>query len=183
MNKINIYPVLFILLISMKTLAQQKTSIVSKETSISFFSSAPLEDIEAKSTLGASAMNLQTGDIIFRVKNTTFQFDKKLMQEHFNENYMESDQYPLSEFKGKVESADKLTKDGSYTLNVTGTLLIHGVTKSYSTKAAFTVKDGTIKATSNFQVRLADHKISIPSIVGKKIAEVVKITVDATYKP
>ncbi|MNK05896.1 Protein YceI [compost metagenome] len=183
MNKINIYIALFMMLISMKTFAQQKASFVSKETSITFFSNAPLEDIEAKSTLAASAMNLQTGDIIFRVKNTSFQFDKKLMQEHFNENYMESDRYPLSEFKGKVESADKLTKDGNYTLNVTGTLLIHGVTKPYSTRAAFIVKDGTLKAVTSFQVKLADHKISIPSIVGKKIAEVVKITVDATYKP
>ncbi|HAF35706.1 MULTISPECIES: YceI family protein [Sphingobacterium] len=183
MKKINMYIALFMMLIAMTTFAQQKASFVSKETSITFFSNAPLEDIEAKSTLGASAMNLQTGDIIFRVKNTSFQFDKKLMQEHFNENYMESDQYPLSEFKGKVDNADKLTKDGSYTLNVRGTLLIHGVTKPYSTKATFTVTDGTIKAVANFQVKLADHKISIPSIVGKKIAEVVKITVDATYKP
>jgi len=183
MKKINIYMVLFMMLISVGTFAQQKTYLVSKENSITFISSAPLENIEAKSTLGTSAINLQTGEIIFRVKNTSFQFDKKLMQEHFNENYMESDKYPLSEFKGKVENADKLTKDGNYTLNVTGTLQIHGVTKSYSTKVECTVKNGTIRAISNFQVRLADHKITIPSIVGKKIAEVVKITIDATYKP
>ncbi len=86
------YIAVFMMLIAMTTFAQQKASFVSKETSITFFSNAPLEDIEAKSTLGASAMNLQTGDIIFRVKNTSFQFDKKLMQEHFNENYMERDQ-------------------------------------------------------------------------------------------
>ena len=173
----------FIIFGSLNVLAQQKTSIISKETNITFFSNAPLEDIEAKSILGASAINLLTGDIIFRVKNTSFQFDKKLMQEHFNENYMESDKYPLSEFKGKIESANKLTKDGNYVLNVTGTLQIHGVSKPYNTKVAFTVKDGTIRAIANFQVKLADHKITIPSIVGKKIAEVIKITVDAMYRP
>jgi hypothetical protein len=183
MNKINIYIIVLLLFASMQVFAQQVTSLVSKETSISFFSHAPLEDIEAKSNLGASAMNIKTGDIIFRVKNTSFQFDKKLMQEHFNENYMESDKYPLAEFKGKIEGAEKLTKDGRYTLNVSGTLLIHGVTKPYTTAALFDVKDRIIKATANFQVRLADHKITIPSIVGKKIAEVVKVKVDAIYKP
>ncbi len=183
MNKISIFSILFLMIsVSIVAFAQQSSTLVSKETSITFFSSAPLEDIEAKSTLGASAINIKTGDMIFRVKNTSFQFDKKLMQEHFNENYMESDKYPLSEFKGKIEGVEKLVNDGNYTLNVKGTLQIHGQTKAYTTAAVFNVKDGIIKAVTNFQVRLADHKITIPSVVGKKIAEVVKIKVDALYK-
>jgi polyisoprenoid-binding protein YceI len=183
MNKISIYSILFLMVFGgIAAFAQETSSLVSKETSITFFSSAPLEDIEAKSTLAASAMNIKTGDIIFRVKNTSFQFDKKLMQEHFNENYMESDKYPLSEFKGKIEGVEKLIKDGNYTLNVKGTLQIHGVTKPYTAAAIFNVRAGIIKATASFPVRLADHKIAIPSIVGKKIAEVVKIKVEALYK-
>lgn len=182
MQTIRIYAMLILLLGSVDTFAQQATSLVSKETNITFFSSAPLEDIEAKSSLAASAINIKTGDIIFRVKNTSFQFDKKLMQEHFNENYMESDKYPLSEFKGKIEGIEKLSQEGTYTLNVSGMLQIHGVTKPYTTAAQFHIKNGAIQATANFPVKLADHKITIPSIVGKKIAETVKIKVEGTYK-
>lgn len=182
MKKINIYTFILLLFLKMTTFAQQTSSFIAKDADIAFFSKAPLEDIEAKSSLALSAMNISTGDIIFRVKNTSFQFDKKLMQEHFNENYMESEKYPITEFKGKVEGAQKLTKDGSYTLNVSGTLQTHGVAKPYTTMVVFLVKDHIIKASANFQLKLADHKISIPSIVGKKIAEVVKVSVNALYK-
>ncbi|PUV21784.1 YceI family protein [Sphingobacterium athyrii] len=183
MNKINIYSIFFFMIFGgIAAFAQKTSSLVSKETSITFYSNAPLEDIEAKSTLAASAMNIKTGDIIFRVKNTSFQFDKKLMQEHFNENYMESDKYPSAEFKGKIEGVEKLVHDGNYTLNVKGNLQVHGVTKIYTTAVIFNVKSGIIKANTSFQIRLADHRITIPSIVGKKIAEVVKISVDALYK-
>lgn len=170
------------MLVSIKSFAQQGSSLISKGASISFFSSTILEDIEAKSNLAGSAINLKTGDILFRVKNTSFQFDKKLMQEHFNENYMESDKYPLSEFKGRIEDSEKLSKDGNYTLKVSGTLQIHGITKAYSTMAAFNVKNSILTATASFDVRLADHSITIPSVVGKKIAETVKVKIAATYK-
>ncbi|NJI72418.1 YceI family protein [Sphingobacterium kitahiroshimense] len=182
MKKITIYSVFLFLLLSLEGFAQQSSSFISKGASISFFSSAMLEDIEAKSNLAGSALDIKTGDILFRVKNTSFQFDKKLMQEHFNENYMESDKYTVSEFKGKIENSGQLTKDGNYTAKVSGTLQIHGVTKAYATMATFTVKNSIITAAASFDVRLADHKITIPSVVGKKIAEVVKVKINATYK-
>lgn len=160
----------------------QKT-LVAKHAEISFFSNAPLEDIQAISKTAASALNISTGDIVFKVRNTSFEFDKKLMQEHFNENYMESDKYPLSEFKGKIEEPQKLNKNGTYIVDVSGTLLIHGVTKLYQTKAKIIVKDNILSATCRFNVKLADHKIKIPSIVGRNIAEVVNIDISARYKP
>lgn len=181
MKKIRIYGVILSLLVGVNAFAQQTNSLISKGATITFFSKALLEDIEAKSRQGGSAINVNTGDIIFRVKNVSFQFDKKLMQEHFNENYMESDKFPLSEFKGKIEDSEKISKDGIYKLKVSGTLQIHGVSKAYTTWTTFNVKNSIIKASTNFDVRLADHKITIPSIVGKKIAEVVKVTIDATY--
>ncbi|UIR55632.1 YceI family protein [Sphingobacterium sp. SRCM116780] len=182
MKKINIYFILWFLIGSMEVFAQQNITFTSKDATISFFSSAPLEDIEAKSNLAGSALNISTGDIIFKVKNTSFEFDKKLMQEHFNENYMESDKYPFSEFKGKIEESKKLNDNGNYTLKVSGTLQIHGVNKPYVTLVAFNVKNSVIKTLASFDVRLSDHKITIPSIVGKNIAEVVKVKIDATYK-
>lgn len=153
-----------------------------KDAQISFFSSAPLEDIEAISKLGASAFSTTTGDIVFKVWNSTFQFEKKLMQEHFNENYMESERYPTSEFRGKVLEANKLEKEGSYELEVTGMLNIHGISKQYHTKVQIRSANNILIAKGSFDVRLADHNIKIPTVVGKNIAEVVKVKFEVAYK-
>lgn len=154
-----------------------------RNASLRFFSTAPLEDIEGITTQGVSAINVKTRQVYFKVPINTFQFKKKLMQEHFNENYLESDQYPFAEFKGKVVDEVDLTKDGSYPVTVEGALNIHGVTKNYSEKGTITVKGGKINTSAKFNVRVADHKIKIPTLVIKNIAEVVEVTVTATYQP
>ena len=105
------------------------------------------------------------------------------MQEHFNENYLESEKYPHAEFKGKVLDEIDLKKDGVYAVTVEGDLLIHGVSKTYREKGTITVKNGLVSARSKFNVRVADHKIKIPSLVVKNIAEVVEVTVEAVYQP
>lgn len=155
----------------------------SRNAELYFFSSAPLENIEARSTMGVSALNIQTKAIYFKVDMTTFQFRKKLMQEHFNENYLESDKYPYAEFKGKILEQIDLTKEGTYPVTVEGKLTIHGVEKAYREKATLVVKEGRIYATSNFKVRVADHNIKIPTLVIQKIAEVVDVKVTAIYDP
>lgn len=154
-----------------------------RNASLRFFSSAPLEDIEATTTQGVSAINVKTRAVYFKVPINTFQFKKKLMQEHFNENYLESEKYPFAEFKGKVADEVDLTKDGSYPITVEGSLNIHGVTKDYREKGVITVKGGKLNATAKFNVRVADHKIKIPTLVIKNIAEVVEVTVNADYQP
>lgn len=150
---------------------------------LSFFSSAPLEDIEAKTDKGVSAINLKTRSIYFKVFVNTFQFRKKLMQDHFNENYLETEKYPFAEFKGKVAEETDLTKNGTWPVTVTGNLLLHGVEKPYTEKGTITVTNGQVKATATFKVKLADHQIKIPSLVIKNIAEVVDVTVNAEYTP
>lgn len=179
MNK-NISLILILIIYCFSCQAQQL--LTCQDAHISFFSSTPLEDIEGVSTTGASAINSSSGEILFKVKNTSFQFKKKLMQEHFNENYMESEKYPLSEFKGKIDEPAKLAENGTHYLNVSGVLHIHGVAKNYHTKAKIVVSNGSVTATCSFDVRTADHKIKIPSIVVKNIAEVMKINVSANYK-
>ncbi|MGX5818524.1 YceI family protein [Chitinophaga lutea] len=154
-----------------------------RNATLSFFSSAPLEDIDAKTTQGVSAVNLKTGAVYFKVQMSTFQFKKKLMQEHFNENYIESDKYPFAEFKGKVTALPDLTKDGVYPVTVEGNLTLHGVSKTYREKGTLTVKGGNVSAASKFSVRVADHNIKIPTLVVKNIAEVVEVTVAADYQP
>lgn len=180
MSKEKLFYIVFVMCCTLSSKAQQV--LVCPQATISFFSSAPLEDIEGISKAGSSAINLKDGAILFKVKNTSFQFKKKLMQEHFNETYMESDKHPLSEFKGKIDDPDKLTQDGTYQVNISGILTVHGIPKNYTTQAKLTVNNGTISAICSFQVKTADHDIKIPSIVVKNIAEVIDVTISATYK-
>ncbi|HEX5555804.1 MAG TPA: YceI family protein [Chitinophagaceae bacterium] len=156
---------------------------VSRDASISFFSSAPIEDIQAKTDKAVSAINLETGAVFFKVPVQSFQFERELMQEHFNSDYLESDKYPYAEFRGKIRDIPALTTDGTYPVTVDGQLTIHGVPKAYQGPGTIEVKDGQITAVATFQVRLADHHIKIPSILSRNIAEVVKVSVDAAYKP
>jgi hypothetical protein len=156
---------------------------VANNASVSFFSSTVVEDIEATSTTASSVLDTKSRNIIFRVSNTSLSFKKKMMQDHFNENYMESDKYPYSEFKGTITDDVDLSKDGNYVVNVSGNLNVHGVTKSYQTKATLSVKQGIITAKATFRVRIEDHKIKIPSLVFKNIAEFVDVRVSGVYRP
>lgn len=174
--------VLYLLFFSM--IVEVKGQIfMSNHAEVSFFSSAPLEDIKGISKQGLAALNLTTGEIIYNVQNNTFQFEKQLMKDHFNENYMESERYPISQFKGKIEDPGPLKQDGTYMVSVVGKLNVHGVIKDYRTPVKMTVEKGKIKATCSFQVRTADHNIKIPTIVIKNIAEVLDITVSADFTP
>lgn len=152
-----------------------------RNTALSFFSATPVEDIDATSDKGVSAINLKTGEVYFKVAVNTFKFKKQLMEEHFNENYLESDKYPHAVFKGKLVSPPDLHKDGTYEVLVDGTLSLHGVDKAYREKATIIVKDGKPAANARFNVKLADHHIKIPTLVIKNIAEVVEVTVKAAY--
>jgi len=156
---------------------------VSKTVTSSFYSSTPVEDIDAQSKSGASAIDTKSYNIIFKVSNTSFQFKKKLMQEHFNENYMESDKFPTSDFKGKILEQIDFSKPGSYPITVKGNLQIHGVTKEYTTKGLLVIANGEAKASSTFNVKLADHNIKIPTIVFKQIAETILVKMTAIYQP
>lgn len=153
----------------------------SRNSVLTFFSQAPLEDIKAESKQGVSALNTATGEIYFKVKIRSFQFKKGLMQEHFNENYMESDKYPDAKFKGNIKESLDYKKNGIYPVTVTGVLDIHNVSKEYTAKAMLEIKDGLIQGQSVFNVRVADHKIKIPKLVFRNIAEVVEVAVFVDY--
>ncbi|WP_163715113.1 YceI family protein [Mangrovibacterium lignilyticum] len=153
----------------------------STDVKLSFFSEAPIEDIYAVSNQGLSALNLQSGVVYFNVSIRSFEFEKKLMQEHFNENYLESEKFPYAEFKGKFGENIDPDFSGSQAVTVRGELTIHGVTKSYLVKGKINSADGKLVATADFPVALADHRVKIPRILIKNIAEVVKVTVSATY--
>jgi len=107
------------------------------------------------------------------------------MKEHFNENYMESEKFPKSSFKGTIENASsiKWTVDGTYPVKVTGKMTIHGVTKDISASGNFTVKAGKIKGVSEFMVALADYDIKVEKAYTSKIADKIKVTVDVNLEP
>jgi polyisoprenoid-binding protein YceI len=158
-----------------------QTLYASKNAQISLFSSAPIEDIAAKTSAGNSVYNAATGDLVFSVAINTFKFPKSLMQEHFNSDYLESDKYPRATFKGKVQERPDVTKNGTYPITVVGELDVHNVKQTRTIPATLTVNNGAITMLSEFMVKCVDHHIDIPRLVFKNIAESIKMNVNATY--
>ena len=176
----SIKSLLFILLVFVFALSTQGQRFLTKTGYIHFYSDAPLEKIQATNRQVNAAVDAGTGDIAFRVLMKSFQFEKALMQEHFNENYVESDKFPNSTFTGKVTNIKDVNFDkaGNYSASVEGKLTIHGITKDIKETATFEVKDGKVQAKCKFTIHIGDFKISIPGIVAGHIAETVEITVD-----
>jgi polyisoprenoid-binding protein YceI len=163
----------------------QAQKFMTKNGNISFFSSMPMENIEAHNKQVNSAIDSKTGDFVVKVLIKSFEFEKALMQEHFNENYMESDKFPNATLSGKIKNiaAIDFTKDGSYPADVEGKLTIHGVTKDVSEKGTITVKNGKVNAVSTFNVTLADYGIEIPNTVVNNISKTLEIKVDLNLEP
>lgn len=165
--------------------ADGQNRFIDRNGTASFFSSAPMEDIEAKNHQAVSILDIQTGEVVASMLMRSFDFKKALMQEHFNENYVESHKYPKATFEGKVLNIDQvdLSQNGKYTLDVEGEMTIHGVTQSLRIQADIEVDNETIRAKAVFPLRVKDYKIEIPRLVVKNIAEVVEVTVSFNYKP
>lgn len=163
-------------LIAMSVSAQKYMTRTGKVT---FFSSTPVENIEAFNNDMACILDGASGDLAFIVPIKSFKFEKALMQEHFNENYMESDKFPKAEFKGKLvdPKAVNLSKDGTYNVKATGKLTIHGVEKQVDIPGTITVKGNTVSMASKFNVKTADYNIKIPAVAASKIAESIEVTV------
>jgi hypothetical protein len=157
----------------------------TKTGQITFFSDTPLEKIEGINKSSNCVLDIETGKVEFAALIKGFQFDKALMQEHFNENYMESNKFPKATFKGQINNYSKidLTKDGKSSVKVSGDLTIHGVTKPISTDATLTVKAGKLDAATEFNLQVSDYNIEIPSLVKDQIAKSVKVSVIAKLEP
>jgi polyisoprenoid-binding protein YceI len=152
-------------------------------TNISFFSSSPLEDITAANKGGVIVLNTANGDIQVRLSIINFKFKNALMEEHFNENYMETDKYPNAIFKGRINEKIDWSKDGETKVTVTGKMEMHGVTKDETYEGIVTKKGDDILITTKFKVKLVDYKIKVPSLYVKNIAEIVDVDVNSTLEP
>lgn len=163
---------------------QERQSVFfSNAIQASIFSEAPLENIEAVSQKGISVYNVENGEIQFNIPIKSLQFKKGLMEEHFNENYMESDKYPFAKFKGKVNQAIDLSKNGDYQVTVSGDLDVHGVKKTRTINGTIKVYNGAVSVFSKFDVLCKDHNIKIPRLVFQKIAESILVTISGNYTP
>lgn len=174
--------ILVLLVASVGAYGQGK--FVAKNAYISFHSSTPLEDILGESNEAVTILNGETGDIGFQAIMTTFHFKRALMEEHFNENYMESAKFPKSKFNGKIEDFNKDLLNGPVTdIKITGQLIVHGVEKTITVPGTLGLENGKLVGTSKFKVTPEDYGITIPSLVRDKIGKQMDITVKANYLP
>ncbi len=179
MRSIQTFILLFLLAVAHLTCAQR---YATREGVIQFYSKAPLEDINAVNKKTSAAFNGQSGKIAFIVPVNQFQFPKKLMQEHFNEKYMESDRFPQATFAGTITGFDPaLTTQQQVT--ATGKLTIHGVTQPVEVTGTLQQQNNDILLKSVFLVKLADYQITIPQLLWQNIAEQIEVTLDLRLKP
>jgi len=155
-----------------------QTKYFTRNGSLSFLSKSPLEDIKAINKQASCIYDFETNRIIAKVLIKAFKFEKALMQEHFNENYLESDKYPKASFKGKFvkkPSLKQITAQGVKFL-FEGNITIHGITKPLKVAAYISMKSGALLVKTDFIVKLKDFEIEIPSTVINNISETIKIS-------
>lgn len=152
-------------------------------TSISFYSEAPMENIEAVNKGASIVLKTTTNDIQIGISIQNFKFKNGLMEEHFNENYMETGKYPKCFFRGKINETIDYTKDGEYKVTITGKMEMHGVTRDVTLEGTVTKTGSDIKLFSKFKIKVADYNIKVPSMYVKNIAETVDVTFSSVLEP
>lgn len=176
------YKIIFIVLLltaPLPGMAQKK--IFSKSGIISFYSKTAIEKIEAKNKKVFAVIDAENNKIDIALLIKGFEFEKALMQEHFNENYLESDKYPKAFFKGSFDETNlpvTFANNTTQTLQVTGNLTLHGITKAIKTTATITVKNQVITATSAFTIVLSDYKIKVPALVAGNISKEILVSIN-----
>lgn len=181
MKKIRLY--IFFTLLAAYSVQASAQVYTTQSASLSFFSAARLENIEAASKRGAAVINTATNEILVKVTISTFQFKNGLMQEHFNETYMEIAKYPDAQFRGKINENINYKIPGTYPVTVTGTLTVHGVAVERTIPGKIVVTTSSVGFTSFFMVPVSAHKIHIPNDKISSIAQDIQVTVQADCTP
>ncbi len=165
------------LIFSSPLFAQQ---YLTKNGEVRFFSKALIEDIQAVNEKAMAVIDLDSGEFAFKIGISDFVFPNSLMQEHFNESYLESHKYPHSTFTGTIEKVNDMSQKND--LTVRGNLIIHGISQEVTLPATMQQKEEGLHITSSFFVALEDYDIDIPKIMMYKIAEEIEVTVDITLQ-
>ncbi|MBK7560939.1 MAG: YceI family protein [Chitinophagaceae bacterium] len=180
----NLFVMTIALLVAMTGMSQK---FYTKNGQINFDATSPAspEKIEGINRSATCVVDTKSGNMQFAALMKGFAFERALMEEHFNENYVESDKYPKAEFKGEIKNSDKVdfTKDGNYTVKIKGKLTMHGESNDVETEAKISIQNGKIKATADLNVLLSDYKVSIPGLVADKVSKTVKISVSCLLEP
>jgi hypothetical protein len=158
---------------------------IARNGFISIYSETPVETIKADNNQVAGALDTSTGEMVFEVLSRSFHFERALMEKDFNDNYIESEKYPKSTFKGKIVNLSDVdfAKNGVYKVNVKGDLTIHGKTREINEPGNIKISDGDIEADSQFHLVPEDYDIKIPGVVRNKINNSLQVTVSVKYVP
>ena len=143
-------------LLALSAFSLKAQKYITRNGFIRFFGETQFETIKADNNQVASILDTQTGEIVFQALMKSFQFEKALMEEHFNENYVESDKYPKAVFKGKIAdlSAVDFTKNGVYNVQVQGELSLHNVTKNITGDTNRTTQFTYVNVTMTMTLKL-----------------------------
>ncbi|MFT3747419.1 MAG: YceI family protein [Agriterribacter sp.] len=174
---------LFILLFMCTGLATNAQLYITKTGFAGFYSKTPLEDIKAENNQVVAMIDTEKKQIAFSMLLKSFTFRKELMQEHFNENYVESDKYPRAVFKGSFTGTVDLQKQQVYNIQVEGTITLHGVDKKISVPATIEMSNGVLSGVAKFQLAPQDFNIKIPSLVSDKIAKLIDVEIKVECNP
>ena len=172
MRMVRLITSFFFLFLCVNLNAQQ---YLAKEAEISFFSEAPIEDISAVNNKVSAVYDDETKQLVFQLNISDFIFPKPLMQEHFNESYLESDKFPKALFSGIIEGKNK-------SIVATGTLKIHGESNKVEVTGSLEKTKNNVIINATFVIELTDYKIKIPKVVMYNIAEEIEVTVNAELK-
>lgn len=172
------------LLFALQLTASAQEKLATKNGHIWFYSKMPLETIEAHNKQVVAVIDTKTGDVVFNLLIKSFSFERALMEEHFNENYMESLKYPRASLKGRIINigAVKLSTPGTYNAVIEGELTIHGVTKKVKEAGTFQVSADNVKAVAKFKLSPLDFGIKIPAVVADKISKQFDVNLDLDFK-
>ena len=149
---------------------EQENRYIIQNSKIEFYSYAPLEDIQAVNTESVGAIDIESGEFIIKIPVTAFEFPNKLMQKHLNDSYLETDKYPESIFRGKLNGN-----------TASGEITLHGVTKKIEIPISKTINEENIIISTDFKILLKDHKIKIPRLLFQNIAEEIEIKVSSEF--
>jgi hypothetical protein len=160
--------------------ANGQEKYMTEEGMIRFYSHTIIEDITAANNKVAAIIDSEKGAVAIIVPMNEFQFEKKLMQEHFNENYVESHKYPKGTFSGKIENNSQVNyqQPGTYQVRVKGEMTIHGVSRDLTVEGTIEIHQNGLAAKTLFLLNPEDYGIRIPRVVRKNIAENMEITAD-----
>lgn len=173
---------LLLLIFLFFTFAVQGQKYISESSKISFYSRASIEDIAADNTKSLSMFNAETSEVAFSVPIREFKFAKSLMEEHFNEKYLETEKYPKSTFQGKIVDFQPQLS-GVQQVKAQGKFTLHGVTKDIEVPGILEMANGKVMMKSKFKVKLIDYNIARPKLLWQNIADEIEVTIDFIFKP